>query len=110
MCAVDGISLCVSRGEIFGIVGPNGAGKTTTMDCIVSMRKPDSGLIRVLGLDPLSQRKTLLKKIGIQQQESELPDRMKVWEAIELFSCFYGTSADTSFLLSKLELSSKKES
>ena len=110
MCAVDGISLEVSRGEIFGIVGPNGAGKTTTMDCIVSMRKPDSGFIRVLGFDPLGQRKALLENVGIQQQESELPDRMKVWEAIDLFSCFYRKPADTSGILSRLGLSDKRES
>ena len=108
--AVDGISLCVSRGEIFGIVGPNGAGKTTTMDCIVSMRKPDSGFIRVLNLDPRRQRKALLEKVGIQQQESELPDRMKVREAIELFSCFYADSTDAAGILSRLGLSDKKES
>lgn len=108
--AVDGISLCVSRGEIFGIVGPNGAGKTTTMDCIVNMRRPDSGFISVLGLDPLKQRRSLLKKVGIQQQESELPDRMKVREAIELFSCFHGNSTDADGILSRLELSDKKES
>ncbi len=108
--AADSISLEVSRGEIFGIVGPNGAGKTTTMDCIVSMRRPDSGSISVLGLDPLKQRKALLKKVGIQQQESELPDRMKVREAIELFSCFYGNSTDAAVLLSRLGLSDKKES
>lgn len=108
--AVDGISLCVSRGEIFGIVGPNGAGKTTTMDCIVSMRRPDSGFISVLGLDPLKQRRALLKKVGIQQQESELPDRMKVREALELFSCFYGKSTDSTEILSRLGLSDKTES
>ncbi|NOQ23679.1 MAG: ATP-binding cassette domain-containing protein [Candidatus Aegiribacteria sp.] len=107
---MDGISLCVSRGEIFGIVGPNGAGKTTTMDCIVSMRSPDSGFISVLGLDPLRQRKALLEKVGIQQQESELPDRMKVCEAIELFSCFYGISMNAAGILSRLGLSDKKES
>ncbi len=110
MRAVDGISLSVSRGEIFGIVRPNGAGKTTTMDCIVSMRKPDSGFISVLGIDPLTQRKALLEKVGIQQQESELPDRMKVREAIELFSCFYRDSTDAAWILSRLGLSDKKDS
>ena len=110
VCAVDGISLEVLKGEIFGIVGPNGAGKTTTMDCIVSMRRPDSGVITVLGLNPLSHRKTLLEKVGIQQQESELPDRMKVREAMELFSCFYRNSMETSGILSRLGLSDKTES
>ena len=107
---MDGISLEVSRGEIFGIVGPNGAGKTTTMDCIVSMRRPDSGSVRVLGFDPLKQRKTLLERVGIQQQESELPDRIKVREAMELFSCFYRNSMEISGILSKLGLSDKQES
>lgn len=107
---MDGISLEVLRGEIFGIVGPNGAGKTTTMDCIISMRRPDSGFVSVLGLDPLRQRKALLERVGIQQQESELPDRMKVREAMELFSCFYGKSTANAGILSKLGLSDKKES
>jgi len=107
---VDGISLEVSRGEIFGIVGPNGAGKTTTMDCIVSMRKPDSGTVRVLDLDPLTHRKALLERVGIQQQESELPDRIKVREAMELFSCFYSHSMEISGILSRLDLSDKTES
>lgn len=107
---MDGISLEVSRGEIFGIVGPNGAGKTTTMDCIVSMRKPDSGTVRVLDLDPLTHRKALLERVGIQQQESELPDRIKVREAMELFSCFYSHSMEISGILSRLDLSDKTES
>lgn len=107
---MDGISFEVSRGEIFGIVGPNGAGKTTTMDCIVSMRKPDSGTISVLGLNPFSQRKALLEKVGIQQQESELPDRMRVREAMELFSCFYRNPVEAAGILSKLGLSDKTES
>jgi len=108
--AVSGVSLQVFRGEIFGIVGPNGAGKTTTMDCIVAMREMDSGSIRVLGLDPLSQRKALLEKVGIQQQESELPGRIKVREALELFSCFYKSSADITGLLAKLGLTEKSDS
>jgi ABC-type multidrug transport system ATPase subunit len=51
--AVDDVSLSVAEGEIFGILGPNGAGKTTTAECAIGLRSPDSGTIRLLGLDPL---------------------------------------------------------
>jgi ABC-2 type transport system ATP-binding protein len=108
--AVKGISLEVSRGEIFGIVGPNGAGKTTTMDCMVAMREFDSGSIRVLGLDPARQRRALLEKVGIQQQESELPDRIRVSEALELFAGFYSSPAPSGELISRLGLSEKSDS
>ena len=50
--AVDDPSLSVAEGEIFGILGPNGAGKTTTVECVLGLRSPDAGSIRVLGLDP----------------------------------------------------------
>ncbi|MDW8226372.1 MAG: ATP-binding cassette domain-containing protein, partial [Anaerolineales bacterium] len=48
--AVDDVSFVVHRGEIFGIVGPNGAGKTTTIECLEGLRKPDRGILRVLGV------------------------------------------------------------
>lgn len=76
--ALSGIDLTVNRGEIFGIVGPNGAGKTTTIDCMAAMKKPDSGTLRVLGLDPLRDRRELQRRTGLQQQESELPERIRV--------------------------------
>ena len=84
--AVDNISFEVSKGEIFGLVGPNGAGKTTTIECIEGLRKPDSGDINVLGLNPIDSGRYLRQQIGIQLQESELPGKLKVWEAMDLFS------------------------
>ena len=53
--AVDGVSLAVERGEVFGIIGPNGSGKTTTVECLQGLRRPDGGELRVLGLDPVRQ-------------------------------------------------------
>jgi ABC-2 type transport system ATP-binding protein len=84
--AIDGISFNVSKGEIFGMVGPNGAGKTTAIECIEGLRKPSSGSIDVLGFNPTKDGRNLRKYIGIQLQQSELPERLKVWEALELFN------------------------
>ncbi len=108
--AVDGISFSVKRGEIFGIVGPNGAGKTTTIDCIAGMHRAYSGSIDVLGLDPVSDSIALKRRIGLQQQESEIPDRLRLREAMELFSSFYKKALDWKMLLEQLNLWEKKDS
>ena len=83
--AVRDSSFSVARGEIFAILGPNGAGKTTTVEVLQGLRAADGGLIRVLGLDPQRDRRELRRRIGSQLQASALPDRMKVWEALDLF-------------------------
>ncbi|HEY6608824.1 MAG TPA: ABC transporter ATP-binding protein [Candidatus Limnocylindria bacterium] len=101
---VDGVSFAVEEGEIFGILGPNGAGKTTTVETIAGLRKPDGGTIRVLGLDPQQDRDQLRAVVGVQLQESELPDRMTVVEAVELFASFYAEPADTHALIGDLGL------
>ena len=87
--AVDGLFFTVARGEIFGLVGPNGAGKTTTVECLEGLRRPDGGRVRLLGRDPHSDGRSLRERIGIQLQESELQDRIKVWEAMDLYASFY---------------------
>lgn len=87
--AVDDISFEVYDGEIFGMVGPNGAGKTTTIECIEGLKVADNGTIRVWDLDPQRDRYKLKERIGVQLQESALPDRIKVGEAIDLFASFY---------------------
>lgn len=84
--AVNGVSFRVEAGEIFGILGPNGAGKTTTVECLQGMRSFERGRVRVLGLDPAREERTLRRRIGAQLQESALPDRMRVWEALDLFA------------------------
>ncbi len=86
--AVDDVSFAVQDGEIFGIIGPNGAGKTTTVESIQGLRRVDSGTIRVLGFDPQAQAQTLRHRIGAQLQQSSLPDRITVREALELFAAF----------------------
>jgi ABC-2 type transport system ATP-binding protein len=102
--AVDDVSLTVRSGEIFGILGPNGAGKTTTVESIAGLRTPDSGTVRVAGLDPHTQRGEITSLIGVQLQASELPDKIKAREALELYASFYPKPRDPSDLLEQLGL------
>jgi ABC-2 type transport system ATP-binding protein len=106
--AVDGASFQVGRGEIFGILGPNGAGKTTTVECIEGLRDRDGGIVRVLGLDPARDRRRVYEKIGVQLQESQLPDNIKVSEALRLYASFYPRPADWRELLKTWGLAAKK--
>jgi ABC-2 type transport system ATP-binding protein len=106
--AVDEVSFDVHEGEIFGMVGPNGAGKTTTIECLEGLRKPDRGTVRVLGMDPQRDGQTLRERTGMQLQQSNLPDRMKVWEALDLYASFYPKAADWKELLVQLGLEEKR--
>jgi ABC-2 type transport system ATP-binding protein len=105
--AVDGIAFEVKPGEIFGMVGPNGAGKTTTIECLEGLRRADEGRFSVLGLDPQRQGHELRERIGVQLQESSLPDRLKVREVMGLFAAFYRRTADSKALLDQLGLAEK---
>ncbi|MFI0141838.1 ABC transporter ATP-binding protein [Streptomyces luteogriseus] len=105
--AVEHVSLEVRKGEIFGILGPNGAGKTTVVECIAGLRKPDGGHIRVGDLDPESQRSMVREILGVQLQDCKLPGRLRVGEAIRLFSSFYRDPADPEELLSEVGLTDK---
>jgi len=105
--AVDGVSFEVRRGEIFGMVGPNGAGKTTTIECLEGLRRPSDGRATVLNLDPQRQGYELRERIGVQLQQSSLPDRLKVREALDLFSAFYGQALEWRPILDELGLTDK---
>jgi ABC-2 type transport system ATP-binding protein len=105
--AVDGVTLDVQQGEIFGLIGPNGAGKTTTMECIEGLRAPDAGRVSVLGLDPRRETAALLPRIGVQLQEAQLQKRITVREAIDLWSALYRTRVDGYQLLAQLGLGGK---
>jgi ABC-2 type transport system ATP-binding protein len=108
--AVEDISFEVAEGEIFGLLGPNGAGKTTTVECLQGLRRPDAGRLRVLDLDPQSEGKALRRLIGSQLQDSALPDRMRVWEALDLFSSFMPNSPDWRILMEQWGLTEKRKS
>lgn len=84
--AVDDVGFCVRAGQVFGLVGANGAGKTTTIECLQGLRRPDSGRLRIAGLDPVADARSLGAIVGSQLQESALPDRLRVHEALSLFA------------------------
>ena len=108
LAAVDGLSFDVHRGEIFGLLGSNGAGKTTTVECVQGLRTPTSGTVRVLGQDPRTHLGTLRGRIGCQLQESRLPDRLKVWEALDLFADLTPGAVDPALLLDQWGLAEKR--
>lgn len=107
--AVDDVSFHVEPGEIFGILGPNGAGKTTTVECVSGLRTPERGSVTVLGLDPWRDRTELRQQVGVQLQESRLPDKQTVAEAMDLYRSFYRRPADGDRLLELLGLAGKRK-
>jgi ABC-2 type transport system ATP-binding protein len=106
--AVDEVNLDVQEGEIFGMVGPNGAGKTTTIECLEGLRKPDRGMVSVLGVDPQQESHFLHLHTGMQLQQSNLPERMKVWESLDLYSSFYPRARNWEELVVQLGLAEKR--
>ncbi|MEP6551413.1 MAG: ABC transporter ATP-binding protein [Gemmatimonadales bacterium] len=107
--AVDDVSFEVSDGEIFGLIGPNGAGKTTTMECVEGIRRPNSGSIKVLGLDPFRDVYEVQERIGVQLQQAQLQKRIKVWEAMHLWASIYRKApAAGDQLLDQLGLAEKR--
>jgi ABC-2 type transport system ATP-binding protein len=102
----------VSSGSLTGrarILGPNGAGKTTAVECMEGLRRRDGGQVRILGLDPLTDRHRLHQRIGVQLQESQLQEKLKVREALELYASFYPNPADWRELLERWGLAGKAD-
>ncbi|MEU3167075.1 ABC transporter ATP-binding protein [Streptosporangium sp. NPDC006930] len=104
--AVDDVSFTVEEGEIFGVLGPNGAGKTTTVECVAGLRVPDSGTVNVLGG---LHRTELREQLGVQLQSSALPEKLKVWEALDLYASFYRRPADWVKLMERVGLADKRD-
>ena len=107
--AVKGIDFEVSAGEVFGLLGPNGAGKTTTVEVLEGLRPRSGGEVQVLGFDPDRQKQALKARIGVCLQATNLPDKIKVNEALELFGSFYSKRVDGDVLLRRLQLWEKRE-
>jgi ABC-2 type transport system ATP-binding protein len=107
--AVDDVSLTVEHGEIFGIIGVNGAGKTTTVECVSGLTRRDGGQVRVLGFDPRTDRDGIRRRVGVQLQESTLPDRITVTEALTLQATFYENPVEPAELIERLGLTHRRD-
>lgn len=107
--AVRGIDFDVATGEVFGLLGPNGAGKTTTIEILEGIRQRTSGEVRVLDFDPEKQKTQLKDRIGVCLQATNLPDKIKVIEALELFGSLYSRTLNPDDLLKRLQLQDKRE-
>src|ERR1700761_3452923 len=103
--AVDGLDLAVKHGECFGLLGPNGAGKTTTIEICEGLTQPDSGRVELLGLNWTSGATELRRRIGVQLQETQFPDKLTVYETLRLFRSFFrrGISVEESIRTAQLE-------
>ena len=108
--AVRGVDFEVRPGEAFGLLGPNGAGKTTTVEILEGLRARSSGDVSVLGFDPALDTRSLKNRIGVCLQATNLPDKIRVHEALGLFGAFYSRSADADKLLERLQLTDKRDS
>ena len=106
--AVRGIDFEVAQGEVFGLLGPNGAGKTTTVEILEGLRPRSGGDVRVLGYDPAESTMAVKDRIGVSLQATNLPEKMQVQEAAELFASFYSRSTDIPVLLKRLQLWEKR--
>ncbi|WP_081658539.1 ABC transporter ATP-binding protein [Sporomusa ovata] len=87
---LDGVSVTVKAGEVFGLVGPNGAGKTTLMKIIAGLSRPDSGPITIFGRDGLGGRAAVKHRIGWVPQENNLERELSVHEALLLYALLFG--------------------
>src|SRR5262245_8570321 len=106
--AVKGIDFEVRAGEVFGLLGPNGAGKTSTVEILEGLRSRSSGEAAVLGFDPDRQKQQLKDRIGVCLQATNLPDKIRVKEAMDLFASFYTRSISSEQLLKRLQLWDKR--
>src|SRR6187397_1844590 len=105
---VDQLDLAVHDGEVLGLIGANDAGKTMTVEILQGLRHQDSGEVRVFGLDTVLDADRLRKQVGSQLQDSGLPDRLRVSEAVDLFSGRGATDGDR--LLEQFGLAHKRRS
>jgi ABC-2 type transport system ATP-binding protein len=107
---VDALSFAVEKGKVFGLLGANGAGKTTSIECILGTKKMDEGNVQILGLNPVSQRKLLFQKVGVQFQESNYQREIKVYELCEETAALYRNPRNYNELLDRFGIREQKKS
>ncbi len=105
--AVDGVSLTIPKGQIFGLLGPNSAGKTTLIECIEGIRSPDSGSVSVLGLSYRDRAKELKTRVGVQLQTTGFYELLTLRETLKLYASFFPRPVDVDDLMTRLSIRDK---
>lgn len=108
--AIEHVNISICRGEVFGLLGANGAGKSTAIECILGTKKQDSGTVSILGMNPQKDRKRLFQKVGVQFQEANYQDKIKVYELCEVTASLYKNTLDYGILLEQFGLSERLKS
>jgi ABC-2 type transport system ATP-binding protein len=108
--AVQNINISIRRGEVFGLLGANGAGKSTTIECILGTKRQESGTVSILGMNPQTDRKKLFERVGVQFQEANYQEKIRVAELCEVTASLYKNSLDYKILLEQFDLSEKIKS
>lgn len=108
--ALEGLDLAVERGQAFGLLGANGAGKTTAIECMLGVRRRDAGAVRILGMDPVADRRALFQRVGVQFQEANYQEKITVGELCRVTACLYREPADPAELLEQFGIGDKGNS
>ncbi|MFI6597066.1 ABC transporter ATP-binding protein [Nonomuraea sp. NPDC050536] len=109
LAAMDGITLTIDSGEIFGFLGPNGAGKTTSIETLAGLRRPTSGRVMVFGFDPVAQRDEVRRLVAIQPQHAALFEHQTVAELLRVWASFYPDPADPEEIIQRLGLGDSRD-
>ncbi len=109
LVAVGGIDFAVRRGTCLGVLGPNGAGKTTTIEILEGLTTPDGGEVEVLGRTWNGGRREIQERIGVQLQETELEEKLTVFELLRLFRSFYRQGSDVEAVIRTIGLEDKRQ-
>jgi ABC-2 type transport system ATP-binding protein len=108
LTAVDRLSFDVAAGELVALLGPNGAGKTSTVEAIEGYRRPAAGTVRVLGLDPATERGRLAPRIGVMLQEGGVYTAIRPIEVLRLFASYYDDPVDPEVMLERVGLGPRR--
>lgn len=106
---LKGLSVTIKKGEVYGLLGANGAGKSTTIESMLGIKSKDNGTVKILNLDPISDRKELFNEVSVQFQQTSYPDKIKVEELCMETRCLYREALDYNNLLEQFDLLSKKD-